>query len=94
MSGLRSVGNYGKLINHRLKAPIFVTSNISKLESRIVQQATAVSQSSRSIEEILGRITAVSGILGENSTLMDTLLSASETGRGGIQKVTEIMNLR
>ncbi|MDR1398379.1 MAG: methyl-accepting chemotaxis protein [Treponema sp.] len=70
-----------------------ITTNISKLESRIVQQAAAVSQSSRSIEEILSRITAVSGILGENSTLMDTLLSASETGKGGIQKVTDIMSL-
>jgi methyl-accepting chemotaxis protein len=70
-----------------------ITTNIGRLESLIISQAAAVIQSSSSIEEMLANIKSVSGILGENSTAMDTLLSASEAGKDGIQKVTEIMKL-
>ena len=68
-----------------------ITENIGRLDSRIENQVAAVTESSSSIEEMLANIKSVSGVLEENSASMDTLLSQSETGRAGIEKVMEIM---
>jgi methyl-accepting chemotaxis protein len=68
-----------------------ITSDIFALKTRITQQAAAVTQSASSTEEMLSLITSVSGILGENSEAIDALLAASETGKGELQQVTDIM---
>ncbi|MCL1927275.1 MAG: methyl-accepting chemotaxis protein [Treponema sp.] len=68
-----------------------INLNITALDSMIDKQATAVSQSSSAVEQMNASIVSVSNVLAENNKVMNSLLSASNEGTAGIQKVTEIM---
>jgi len=70
-----------------------VSKNNEALNRLIESQAAAVTESSAAIEEMTANIGSVTGILRKNTERMEQLLHASEAGKEGIQKVTDIMRV-
>ena len=102
MHGLESMDKtmlslVSKAINHVISlADIFRTTRqiadvINQLDERVESQASAVSETSASIEEMMSSIKSVTAILTKNSTSMDNLADASRTGNESIKKIWGIM---
>ena len=68
-----------------------IKNNSEKLNASIEGQSSAVIQSSSAVEEMVANIKSVAVILQKNATSMTELLFASEKGKDGVQKVSEIM---
>jgi methyl-accepting chemotaxis protein len=86
-----------KAINHVISVAdiIGTTKNISEvikmLDGRIESQASAVTETSASIEEMLSNIKSVTAILATNNVSIDGLVDASRAGNESIQKISGIM---
>ena len=74
-----------------LRATKHIADIINTMDGRIENQASAVSQTSASIEEMMSSIKSVTAILVKNSTSMGNLVEASRSGNESIQKIWEIM---
>ena len=68
-----------------------IANIIYAMDERIESQASAVSETSASIEEMLSSIKSVTAILVKDSTSMDNLADASRAGNESIQKIWSIM---
>ena len=64
---------------------------INTMDAHIESQASAVSETSSSIEEMMSSIKSVTAILIKNSASMDSLVDASRAGNESIQKIWGIM---
>ncbi|MDR0910665.1 MAG: methyl-accepting chemotaxis protein [Spirochaetaceae bacterium] len=60
---------------------------INTLQKRIEEQADGVNQSSSAVEQMLGNINSVTGTLEQNSKNVQALVTASGTGREGLEAV-------
>ncbi|MDR1307039.1 MAG: methyl-accepting chemotaxis protein [Treponema sp.] len=66
-----------------------VTVNIDRLNGHVEQQTDSVSRSSSAIEEMLANIQSVTRTLIRNTENVTELIEASETGRSGLEKVSQ-----
>jgi methyl-accepting chemotaxis protein len=86
-----------KAINHVISvADIIKTTKrisevINALDRRMENQASAVTETSASIEEMLSNIKSVTSILVKNNDSIDGLVDASRAGNESIQKISGIM---
>ena len=82
-----------KAINHVIsvtdifRATRQISDIINEVNGRIENQASAVSETSASIEEMMSSIKSITAILVKNSASMDSLVDASHTGKENIQKI-------
>jgi methyl-accepting chemotaxis protein len=86
-----------KAINHVISVADIITATkhisdvINMLDGRMETQASAVTETSASIEEMLSNIKSVTSILAKNNASIDGLVDASHAGNESIQKISGIM---
>ncbi|MDR2536917.1 MAG: methyl-accepting chemotaxis protein [Treponema sp.] len=86
-----------KAINHVIsvadimKATELISDVINTLDGRMEGQASAVTETSASIEEMLSNIKSITSILAKNNASIDGLVNASNAGNESIQKISGIM---
>ena len=67
-----------------------IVERIRDLNANIENQSSAVNQSSAAVDEMVANINSVSQILDKNAEAVNQLGSASDEGRGRVQKTAEI----
>jgi methyl-accepting chemotaxis protein len=66
-----------------------VTNNIDKLNNHVEEQSGSVAQSSSAVEEMLANIQSVTQTLVRNAENVQELINSSESGRSGLQAVSQ-----
>ncbi len=68
-----------------------IAKSIRSLDNEIEEQSAGIAESSASIEEMIATMQSVTNSLEKNAKSMSELETASETGRGGMREVSELV---